>query len=116
MVNKWIEEHEDDFNYIHDFFGYSKDEVIGFILEEINKTDSFSDYVERYKQQTGNNAENKLEVIAYYEQLRQIADKVIFEFIKHRMDATLERMNRDPQAFFARWNSQEVFTWKKETL
>lgn len=105
MDNKWIEEHEDDFNYIHDSFGYTKDEVIAFILEEINKTDNFHKWQELYSQQTGNDAENQLKVITYFERLREIADKVIFEFIKHRMDATLERMNRDPQAFFERWSS-----------
>ena len=105
MDKKWIEEHEDDFNYIHDSFGYTKDEVIAFVLEEINKADNFHKWQELYGKQTGNNAKSKLEVITYYEQLRNIADNVIFEFIKHGMDAALERMDRDPKAFFERWSS-----------
>ena len=102
---EWIAEHEDDFNYIYDVFGYAKPEVINFILEEVNKDGSFNEWLELYKKQTGNNTDNQVEVIAYYEELRDIADNVIFEFIKHGIDASTERMNRDPEAFFARWSS-----------
>lgn len=103
--SKWIEEHEDNFKYIFDFFGYTKDEVIEFVVEEVNKNDSFDKWNNIYNEQTGNDAKDRLEVITYYEKLRDIADNVIYEFINRGTETAKERMRRNPKSFFERWSN-----------
>lgn len=99
-INEWLEEYRDNANYACDYFGYTHQEMIGFIIEKI---DDFNKWKELYKEQTGTEPRRDFDVVAYFEELRKVANDVIGTFNAKASEQTIESMKREPKAFFKRW-------------
>lgn len=83
--HEWLVEHEDDFRWICRAFNFTRKQLYHQILLEIDKKYNVDEYKILYKSQVGHAAEYIMEVVAYFENLREEAEKVIFMYIEIKM-------------------------------
>lgn len=77
LKNTWLAENEPNFKFICKAYGISRKELYHRILLEIGETYNVDDYKAYYKRDLGHAAEYIMEVVAYYEELREEAETVI---------------------------------------
>ena len=92
LKNTWLAENEANFKFICKAYGISRKELYHRILLEIGDTYNVDDYRVYYKRDLGHAAEYIMEVVAYYEELREEAATII--------GIHLYRIRQAPSRFF----------------
>lgn len=82
--NPWLVDMEDNFRFLCNAYGYDRKKLYHRILEDINKTYKVDEYKILYKHQVGHAAEYVMEVVAFFPELREEAEKTIFLHIKKK--------------------------------
>lgn len=77
LVNKWMHEQEPNFRFICKAYGISRRELYHKILLDIGDEYSVDDYRAYYKRDTGHGAEYIMDVVSYYQELREAAEVAI---------------------------------------
>lgn len=90
--NPWLVEMEPNFKRICKVYGISRKELYHKILLNIGDKYNVDDYRAYYKRDTGHGAEYIMDVVAYYQELRDMAENEI-EIHLRRINSTPERWN-----------------------
>ena len=77
LVNNWMHEQEPNFRFICKAYGISRRELYHKILLDIGDEYSVDDYRAYYKRDTGHGAEYIMDVVSYYQELREAAEVAI---------------------------------------
>lgn len=103
----WLIEMEDNFKFLCNAYEFDRKTLYHKILEDINKTYTVDDYKVIYKYQNGHAAEYVMEVVAFFPELREEAEKTILFHIEKKKNikqeiCTILKENNVSQAEIAR--------------
>ena len=98
---------EDNFKFLCNAYEFDRRKLYHKILEDINKTYTVDDYKVIYKYQNGHAAEYVMEVVAFFPELREEAEKTILFHIEKKKNikqeiCTILKENNVSQAEIAR--------------
>ena len=124
----WLIEMEDNFKFLCNAYEFDRRKLYHKILEDINKTYTVDDYKVIYKYQNGHTAEYVMEVVAFFPELREEAEKTILFHIEKKKNikqeiCTMLKENNVSQAEIARnlgysatifYDKMKMFSFKVE--